>query len=192
MLRISKKNMLASLMQCFQLLGGVVPAGSGDGLFGGDAADRRLSNQIDKALASRVLSFIDRELSPEQAAYYRWVYGVDEKAKDSWLLMNYAWSRVESEFEGRRIRVRDNLSSLRIFVPHEVRYQVLNDGEAQYSNAQLGEMVGVTEGPFRRNYYSLWCAMVYSLHDLQGDSEQVLMGFFDKITCVENSFKESA
>ncbi|NIB44834.1 hypothetical protein HBA55_34960 [Pseudomaricurvus alkylphenolicus] len=162
MLRLSRRDLYGSLERCYQLMAGVVREKSGDDFGGGWKPSGQLSCQLNMALASKVIGYIDNRLPEGAAEYYRWVFGGDINGGDvlCFRLANYSWAETEELLKGRRLSVRDGLSALRVCVPYEVRYRVHNRGRSNYSVSTLSQVLGVAESSFKRSYQETWESMV--------------------------------
>ena len=178
MLHLSSGDLHGSLVRCFQLMAGVVREKSGEA-FGAAEVNGRLSCQASMALASEVLSFIDRELSEEFVNYYRWVYCPVDESKALYFLSRYCWSENLSLLDGRRVVVRDSLASMRMLAPMEAKHRVFNDGKSCYSRSALAEMLGIDLSSFKRSYAKHWDLMVNVVIDLGLSSSRRLEQYID-------------
>ncbi len=175
---LSSGDLQGSLLRCFQLMAGVVKGKSGES-FGGSKVNERLACQMNMALASEVLSFIDSELPAPVSSFYRWVYGHDQSASECYYLARYCWGEVDEMLEGRRISVRDNLSGIRLMAAFEVRHRVLNGGRSCYTREVLSNAIGVDLSRYKRGYAKVWGAMVDSLLDLGEACKKELEEYID-------------
>lgn len=191
MLNLSSRDVRDTLLRCYQVMAGVVPAKSGDSFSGGSGqSGRLLSRQVDMALASKVIGLVDR-LPEEAANYYRWVYGSVDDSKACYFLMRYCWAELLPALVGRRDNVRDAMSMLRMVAPLEIRHRASGAGGVLYSHAALAEMVGVHESRFRQTYAGLWRSLVLAGLDIGLQFDEVLGDKIGFVVSGGDVFRES-
>jgi len=184
MLRLSKGDIHGSLVRCFQLMAGTVKAKSGE-FFGGAQVNGRAACQLNMALASQVISFIEHRFSKDLVLYYQWIYEPVDNSEACYFLARHCWESSLDLVEGRRQGVRDSLASLRMIVPFEAKHRVFNGGKTCYSRSALSQILGVNQSNFTRVYGPIWSSMVDVLVGMGESGTKELGEYIDFLVCDE-------
>jgi hypothetical protein len=169
MLKLRGENTHQALERCYRLMSPNV-GGKGDAILGSGGASSRIERQLDMALASRVLAFVDNRLPAAGARIIRFCYSTEDNYADYAALTLLCWQAVEPGLCGRSPSVRDGVSALRLLVPWEVRHRVFHSGDAHHSYSKLAELLGVNRSSFSRSYQIAWHDMVDVLLDTWAES----------------------
>ena len=118
--------------------------------------------------AGRVVNIVDKKLPEVQRALIRFCFArKDDSDRDQNqnynILHNWVWRQL-TLVPGEGLEVANDLSALRVMVPHEVRLRIYGMKRA-FSLQYLADFLGVSKTSFQRDCKSGWYRMV----DLLGD-----------------------
>lgn len=178
-MKIQSENIHQLLFDCFRILAakspmvGTIAVSTHSGI--------RLSVQIDKALASRIVGLIDRHPDSFIRALYYYAYSRGGQAQALPVIIAALGEWLDDRLDQDDQEKRERFSRVIVFAPEDYRQQCIEcDIRARITaNATLATCIGVKPRWFRRAYAKIWRDMVCSLHKARAQMDDEILNLVE-------------